>query len=337
MTRDAVSVVTLDGLLYERNAHVSFATASRYAQQLLRPNAVLRARVAAQRAALGLAPGAPFVALHVRRGDSAWEKGEWLPLAEMLTAARRAARALALPRPATLFLASDTADAVRYITAAAGRWRFNVRVAQNQSRYELSDVKAATLNELNPLTFTAADKDAHSLQFITDLMIMRDAAAFVGTLNSNIGRLMAELRNGTNCHFVDAERHKFRLHLSTTRLDNDDGSPQVVAPDDVPSINSPPAPLAAFWPSFYGLWPSPDHHDQPPDVPRNPLWWWRSRLYGRGKRFAAANEQLVARERNDLRKMLAHEANEADIERNVEREVQADAERERKEEQNIFD
>ena len=55
----------------------------------------------------------------------------------MLTAARRAARSLKLPRPTVLYVATDTADVVRYIEAAASRWRFDVRFDRDASRFEV--------------------------------------------------------------------------------------------------------------------------------------------------------------------------------------------------------
>jgi hypothetical protein len=109
--------------------------------------------------------------------------------------------------------------------------------------------------------------------------------------------LVAELRNGTNCRFVDVEENKARLRVSTTRLDrafSQNATTTLFRNEDDPR------PLDSFWPSFYGLWPPPERSAERPEQPTNPLWWWRTLLYGRSKKFIKHNEQLLADERRKI-------------------------------------
>jgi hypothetical protein len=286
--------IEIDGLYFVEE--LRWPDAVRLSRGVFAPNAHLQTLARDKMKRLGLVAN-EFVSVHIRRGDSSWEKGEWLGLDKFVVACRRAASDLAdIRRPFTVYVATDTAEVVDYFDAVVRDDRMIFVFDREQDRFNLS---TANLLELDPLTFAAKQKDDHSVQFLTDLTLMLHAAAFVGTLGSNVGRLVAELRNGSNCHFVDVDQNKVRLRVSTTRLDRpfavDETS--VAAPD---ADDSTPKPLATYWPSFYGLWPPPERANEQPDRPLNPWWWWRSLLYGRSKKFSAANRKLLSDERREI-------------------------------------
>jgi hypothetical protein len=106
--------VPLDGLHFV--FPMGFADAVRLSNQVFRPNAELQRIVEAKMTRLGLTNG--FVALHIRRGDSTWEKGNWLPIDTFVVACRRAASEIAdLRRPIDVYVATDTAEVVEYFDA----------------------------------------------------------------------------------------------------------------------------------------------------------------------------------------------------------------------------
>jgi hypothetical protein len=290
--------VKLDGL-YFTGDRMSFADAAKFAQRFFRPNAALQSVVDAKLARLGLRRG-QFVAVHIRRGDSAWEKGVWLPIKTFLTAARRVASER-LPRhdgPYSIYVATDTQEVVDYIDQTADRERLRIVIDREQIRFNLTRIES--LSKMDPLTYSTARYDQHAVQFISDLAILAfEAAAFVGTLNSNVGRLMGELRNGSATTFVDVLEYQSKLHVSDEPLD------RYRAPDGAPLLQpdmAEAAPLGDFWSSFYGVWPPPER-EPTPEHPANPLWWWRTLMYGRSAKFNVVNAKVLERERQELKSL----------------------------------
>jgi hypothetical protein len=292
--------VKLDGL-YFTGDRMSFLDAAKFAQRFFRPNAALQSVVDAKLARLGLQRG-QFVAVHIRRGDSAWEKGVWLPVKTFLTAARRVANER-LPRhdgPYPIYVATDTQEVVDYIDRTADRERLRIVIDREQIRFNLSRVES--LSKMDPLTYSTAHYDQHAVQFISDLAILAlEAAAFVGTLNSNIGRLMGELRNGSAVTFVDVLEYQSKLHVNDEPLDRYGASPRRadsassrLRPDMTDNV-----PLGDFWSSFYGVWPPPERQPTP-EHPANPLWWWRTLMYGRSAKFNIVNAKVLEREKQEL-------------------------------------
>lgn len=292
--------VKLDGLYYTGD-RMSFTDAANVAQRFFRPNAALRSVVDAKLARLGLQRG-QFVAVHIRRGDSAWEKGVWLPIKTFLTAARRMASER-LPRhdgPYPIYVATDTQEVVDYIDRVADRERLRIVIDREQIRYNLTRVES--LAKMDPLTYSTAHYDQHAVQFISDLAILAfEAAAFVGTLNSNVGRLMGELRNGTATTFVDVLEYQTKLHVNDEPLDRYSAPPAASAPVLRPDMTD-SVPLGDFWSSFYGVWPPPER-EPTPEHPANPLWWWRSRMYGRSGKYNIVNAKVLLREKLELKSL----------------------------------
>lgn len=297
---ERAATIQLDGLHFSAGDLMSFADACRYAQRVFVPNAKLRQSVSEKMARLGLVHG-EFVGVHVRRGDSAWEKGEWLPITRFLSVARQVAAAMpAMRRPFTLFVATDTQEVVDYLDAVAGD-DADVRLVidRQQIRFNLTRAQAADLGQLNPLTFSTEARDDHAIQFLSDVSILAlHSAAFVGTLVSNVGPLVAELRNGSDCHFVDVLEHADRLHVHSLALNASEAASAV--PQETPFRR---VPLQSYWPSFFGVWPPPERAVTPESEhqARNPLWWWRSLLYGRSKKFNAINAAVLQREREEIK------------------------------------
>ncbi len=295
---DRAATVQLDGLHFSAGDLMSFADAVRYSRRIFVPNVVLRQFVSEKMARLGLVHG-EFIGVHIRRGDSAWEKGEWLPIQRFLEVAHRAASELpALKRPLTLFVATDTQEVVDYLdVVVSGDPHFRIVVDRQQIRFNLTRAQAADLEHLGPLTFSTEAHDDHALQFLSDLSILAlHSAAFVGTLVSNVGTLTAELRGGERVHFVDVLGSKAGLRVSSVHL-------------NVSSVDKRPretpvqmAPLQWYWPSFFGVWPPPERvvTAEAEHQARNPLWWWRSLLYGRSKKFNVINAAVLKRERQEI-------------------------------------
>lgn len=180
---------------------------------------------------------------------------------------------------------------------------FRLVIDDGQLRYNISETLAKThsLAYMKMLSYMTDEPIRHTLELLTDIMMMWRAEAFVGTLNSNIGRTVAELRRGDSCHFLDIESNLQRLRVSDTDLSayaTDDGASSLLP---VPAADDPlPSPLAAYWPSFFGIWPAPESAAD--DRPRNPLWWWRSILYGRKTKYNQINERLLEEERQIILK-----------------------------------
>ena len=50
-----------------------------------------------------------------------------------------------------------------------------------------------------------AERKSEMLDLLLEIQLLSDADAFIGTLSSNIGRLVALFRDGKNCHSLDGE------------------------------------------------------------------------------------------------------------------------------------
>jgi hypothetical protein len=169
----------------------------------------------------------PFVALHIRRGDSAKEKGAWIPLRTFWNAAKRVVAASRLgrrrPKSARRCTSPPTprkwSNVFRYLTANESAL-YRVVFDDEQVRFSLSgrfeiDRQVALID--SAIARNARSK--HAFEFLTDIMAFERAAAFVGTLGSNVGGIVAELRNGTQCTFLDIERDREKLHVNDVPLD----------------------------------------------------------------------------------------------------------------------
>jgi len=130
-----------------------------------------------QMSQLGLA-GMPYVGVHIRRGDKAEEVNGFVPtkvfaqhIVDLCTEVSCAGR---------VFLASDSAEELPKLQAALGQ---SYRV-----------VELPRLAEDMYTTRGSGSPEAASRQIISDLLLLREASAFVGTSSSNIGRLVYFLR-----------------------------------------------------------------------------------------------------------------------------------------------
>mmetsp|Transcript_3876 Transcript_3876/g.6287 ORF Transcript_3876/g.6287 Transcript_3876/m.6287 type:complete len:331 (-) Transcript_3876:25-1017(-) len=294
--------IDIDGRYFDEHI-LSFANASRLTRAVFRPNSFLETSFVEKKNHLKILQNEKFIAIHIRRGDSAWEKGNWLPIHSFLQSARRVASQKNMKKPYLIYVATDTADVVDLLKLSVREEVFRLVIDDGQLRYNISETLAKThsLAYMKMLSYMTDEPIRHTLELLTDIMMMWRAEAFVGTLNSNIGRTVAELRRGDSCHFLDIENNLQRLRVSDTDLSayaTDDGASSLLP---VPAVDDPlPSPLAAYWPSFFGIWPAPESAAD--DRPRNPLWWWRSILYGRKTKYNQINERLLEEERQIILK-----------------------------------
>lgn len=294
---DRVLIVNDPGVIFRYP--MSFIDACLWTQRIFRPNARLRDAYAdkARRLALS-ASDPPFVALHIRRGDSAKEKGAWIPLRTFWNAAKRVVAALGWePTPekrATVYVATDTEEVVdvfRYLTANESAL-YRVVFDDEQVRFSFS--ARFEIDQQVTLIDSAIARNArskHAFEFLTDIMAFERAAAFVGTLGSNVGGIVAELRNGTQCTFLDIERDREKLHVNDVPLD-------VTFRTYARRAEAPPtptrfevAPLGHFWPTMHGFVSDDKQYGV------NKVMWFRQSLFPtHGQDAVAFNARLMGKE-----------------------------------------
>jgi hypothetical protein len=180
-------------------------------------------------------------------------------------------------KPYPLYVATDTDEVVELLRLAARDDQFRIVVADNQLRYNFTGEAGL---DIIALSYKTDNVTQHSRELLTDMMMLWRATAFIGTLNSNIGRVVSELRQGERCTLLDIETQRQWLQINDTDL-----APYVDRRSlSIPQRSASPltqtslsAPLAAYWPSFFGLFPEPKprtHEEQMLDNSQfNPLWW----------------------------------------------------------------
>jgi len=306
--------IELDGRYYDGNEHLlQFKNAFRLTQRLFRPNSILEAAYEAKLQRLGIEKNEKFIAIHIRRGDSTVEKGGWIPVTYFLQQARRLTSKYGLKKPAVIYVATDTADVLPLIESLARTDQFKIVFESNQLRYNLTHDTAADLAALKTLAYLVDDPTQHTFELITDMMMMWRSTAFIGTLNSNIGRTVAELRAGVACTFADVETQLEKLQINDTRLDL-----YANTTFDIPVDRQGPYPLAQMWPAFFGTFPEPrpwtgERLNATQLLAYNPFWWWRSKLYGRSMKYTKSNIEFLKEERKAInRKMRKNNKNKID-------------------------
>lgn len=295
--QDRVVIVKDPGVIFRYP--MSFIDACLWTQRIFRPNARLRDAYVEKSRRLALtASDPPFVALHIRRGDSAKEKGTWIPLRTFWNNAKRVVAELGWkPTPqnrATVYVATDTEEVVdvfKFLTANDSAL-YRVVFDDEQVRFSLS--ARFEINRQLTLIDAAIARNArskHAFEFLTDIMAFERAAAFVGTMGSNVGGIVAELRNGTQCTFLDIERDREKLHVNDVPLD-------VTFRAYVDKSEAPPqparyevAPLGHFWATMHGFVSDDKRYGV------NKLSWFRQALFPtHGQDAVAYNSRLMGKE-----------------------------------------
>lgn len=292
MKSQRVNVVNDVGIMYRYD--MTFVDACHWIQRIFRPNARLRA--AYDEKAKRLALDGPFVALHIRRGDSAKEKGAWIPLRTFWSAAKRVVASLGwtptTERRATVYIATDTAevvDVMKFLTTNDSSL-YRVVFDDEQVRFSFS-ARFEIDRQLTLIDSAIAHnvRSKHAFEFLTDIMAFTKATAFVGTLGSNVGGIVAELRNGTKCTFLDVERDQDILHVTNVSLEDSFRKYLKQAPPLPTRFER--APLAHFWPTMHGFLANDKHYGL------NKVSWFRQALFPtHGQDAVSFNSRLMGKE-----------------------------------------